>query len=209
MQGFITRLLLLISVTKNPEPSEWTPNPLDGGLFLPISTVTIQHPSYGVRNVSYYISDGNAIIDGDIIFGPVEQLLAHVVDPGLLRNEPDIESSIYQKRALTWEQGRFSWPGARLSYNFDSANTERALGNMVQQAFGRWSARAPWFTFTKVPNDPRTRGVLTFKTGLGCNAYVGYQGANAEMPLNLEQTPGRQCGVDEATHEIGHALGKF
>jgi len=214
MKAFFGKLLLLLFVelvlsTSDPNYVEtWTPNPLEAQLRFETSTLTIYHPSYGIRNVSYYVADGNAIIDGDINFGPIDLLMAHSVDSQPLEDEGS-ESGIYS-RALTHARGRFAWPGAKVSYMFDSAYTERKLGSTVQEAFRRWKVKAPYFTFTKVPNKPGRKGVITFKSGeTGCWAFVGYQGKNADMTVNLQQSNAGMCGADEATHEIGHALGMF
>lgn len=199
--------------------------PLMGGMNQEVSALTIYDPFHGVRNVSYFVVDGYAIIDGDILFGSVESLLAHALPPtlGLADYPPTYDEFIqsphygsrlndgqrqhrYNKRAITFRQGLFSWPNARLSFNFESDQTERTLGRDVLEAFRRWKVRAPYFTFTRVRNSPAARGVLTVKAGSpGCFANIGYRGPQStEMLVNLQ--PG-VCNA-AATHELGHVLGK-
>ena len=199
--------------------------PLMGGINEDVSSLTIYDPFHGVRNVSYFVVDGRAIIDGDVLFGSVESLLAHALPPNLGRADypPTYDEFIqspyygsrlndgsrqhrYNKRAVTFRQGLFSWPGARLSYNFESARTEQILGRDILEAFRRWKVRAPYFTFTRVGNAPAARGVVTVKAGSpGCFAMIGNQGPQSTgMEVNLQ--PGL-CNR-AAVHELGHVLGK-
>ena len=105
-----------------------------------------------------------------------------------------------------------AWPGATISYNFDSAATESSLGAEVNTAISRWTVSAPYLRFVKIPNSGvGSKGILTITANAckGCNTGIfGY--ANQPLAMNLQQgcllTPGT-CGPDQATHEFGHALG--
>jgi len=166
-------------------------------------TVTIRHPDYGVRNVTYFVVDGDAIIDGDVHFGPVEELLAYSIPAD---TDPDDNDEDYlNRRALSYFESKKSWPRGTWKYTYDSDNTERLLRNIVKEGIIRWKQRAPYFTFVKVGKNVRTKGIVTISAKKGtCHATIGFKGRSEYMNLNLGQ-PG--CGPNQATHEIGHSLG--
>lgn len=171
------------------------------------TVLAINDDTYGTRNVSYWVTDnGLAVIDGDVIYGTVEDLLAH----NLTANPPNIT-----RRAHSIFRTANPWNGATITYKFDSDCTENAfgVGAIVNGAIANWKATAPYLTFKKVPNSGvGENGVLMIKAPScgGCNSPIGF--FNLPMTLNLQQmcptSPG-SCGVAEATHEFGHALGKL
>jgi len=167
--------------------------------------ITIRHPDYGVRNVTYFVVDGDAIIDGDVHFGPVEELLAYSV-PADTNPEDDNDEDYLDRRALSYLPSSKSWPRGVWKYTYDSDDTETLLKTVVKQGILRWKQRAPYFTFVKVKKNARTKGIVTISAKPGsCHATVGFKGSDENMNLNLAQ-PG--CGPNQATHEIGHSLGK-
>ncbi|KDR67385.1 hypothetical protein GALMADRAFT_283563 [Galerina marginata CBS 339.88] len=165
--------------------------------FLPI-----QDHIYGARNVSYWVTDdGLAIIDGDVIYGPVNDLVSR----GLTG-----QNSISQREHSVFA-GVKTWPSATITYKFDSDTTESILSGVVNGAIANWKAASPYLTFTKVANSAvGQNGVAMIKAPAcgGCNSAIGF--TNAPLNMNLQQTcttsPGG-CGVAEATHEFGHLLG--
>ena len=170
----------------------------DRGLTL----LPIRDSFYGTRNVSFYVVNDMAIIDGDVIYGTVNQLRAQ----DLTRN-PQIQEG----RAFSLLSSA-AWPGATIAYRYDSDDTATALVPIVDAAITRWRNLAPFLTFTRLlPNsDAAANGVTTIRATQcgGCNSHIGW--ANAPRGMNLQQdcpaVPG-WCGVNEATHEFGHLLG--
>ena len=167
-----------------------------------LTLLPIRDSTYGTRNVSYFEVDGMAIIDGDVIYGSVNQLRAQ----DLARN-PQVQES----RAFSGFTS-IAWPGATVTYRYDSDDTATALIPIVDAAIARWRATAPYLTFTRLlPNGGAgANGVTTIRATPcgGCNSHIGW--ANAPRSMNLQQdcpaSPG-WCGVNEATHEFGHLLG--
>lgn len=164
--------------------------------------ILIKDPVYGTRNVSYWATyDGLAIIDGDVIYGPLDDLLSRS-----FTGPQDISKRAHSGTNL-------AWPGATVTYKFDSAATETTLSAIVNGAIANWKAKAPYLTFIKVANSAvGENGVVMIKAPAcgGCNSAIGY--ANLPLTMNLQQdcttSPG-SCGVAEATHEFGHLLGEF
>lgn len=165
--------------------------------------ILIKDPIYGTRNVSYWVTDDKlAIIDGDVIYGSVDDLLSHSLpDPlAILKRTHSIRAN--------------TWPSATITYKFDSDATEATLGSIVSTAIDNWKKVAPYLKFTKVPLNSAVgqNGVVTIKAPDcgGCNSVVGF--VNTPMTMRLQQNctsaPGK-CDVPEATHEFGHLLGEF
>ena len=168
--------------------------------------ITIRHPDYGVRNVTYFVVDGDAIIDGDVHFGTVEELLSYRVPDDTDPDDDGDDGSELDRRALSLFQGRKTWPRGIWKYTYDSDSTERILKARVNEGFSRWKQKAPWATFAKIKKNSRRKGIVTITAkSSGCYATVGYKGTTEYMNLNL--SPGG-CGPDQATHEIGHSLGR-
>ena len=167
-----------------------------------LTLLSIRDAKYGSRDVSYFVVEDMAIIDGDVIYGSVEQLRAQDV-----RRNPQVEES----RAFSVLSSG-AWPSATITYRYESDATATALIPIVDAAIARWRATAPYLTFTRLtPNSAAAaNGVTTIKATEcgGCNSHVGF--ANAPRTMNLQQScpssPG-WCGVNEATHEFGHLLG--
>ncbi|KDR69172.1 hypothetical protein GALMADRAFT_923492 [Galerina marginata CBS 339.88] len=159
---------------------------------------------YGVRNVSYWVTDdGLAVIDGDVIYGTLEDLVAH--------NHTGQPPTNMTRRAHSIFRNENPWASATITYNFNSAATQRLLGSIVSGAIANWKATAPYLDFKQVANSATGQnGVLTIKApscGGGCNSPIGF--FNSPMTMNLQQNcPGSgTCGIVQATHEFGHALG--
>ena len=84
----------------------------------------IRDPNFGHRNVSYSVTDtGLAILDGDIIYGPVEKLLAH-------RANDSVDD-------LSYSFGN-PWPSATVMYKYIDDAIETQLKDLVNTAIARW-----------------------------------------------------------------------
>ena len=68
----------------------------------PLKTIAISDPLFGSRPVSYYVtSNGLAVIDGDVTYGPVSSLFAHRTG-----------AKVKDRRAFS---GQPSWPNAEIT----------------------------------------------------------------------------------------------
>ncbi|KAF2500809.1 zincin [Lophium mytilinum] len=175
--------------------------------------LTINDEFYGLRNVTYFDGhNGLAVIDGDVIYGPVASLLANQVhgngtySNGTLSNGTES----HYKRAFSVKN---TWPDAKIRYKFTSDQVQTTLQAIIDDAINRWHAGAPYITFERVfPNSADgMAGVLTIAANDcgGCNANIGYY-PNSALWMNLQQgcsNIGGWCGASEAAHEFGHVLG--
>jgi len=171
----------------------------------------IKDAIYGTRDVSYFVVGDLAIIDRDVIYGTVNQLRLHdiKINPSILNDNSQV---IKEGRSLSVFSNA-AWPSATVTYRYESDATATMLIPIVDAAIARWRSSAPWLTFTRLTpnNSAAANGVTTIRATQcgGCNSHIGY--ANAPRVMNLQQScptnPGR-CGVNEATHEFGHLLGK-
>jgi len=162
----------------------------------------IRDSIYGTRNVSYFVVNGLAIIDGDVIYGSVNQLRLQDI-----RRSPQIK----ENRALSVNSNS-AWPSATITYRYESDTTATVLIPIVNAAIARWKVSAPYLTFNRLlPNsnvEANGAAIIRATQCGGCNSHIGF--ANAPRVMNLQQScpsnPG-SCGVNEATHEFGHLLG--
>ncbi|KAH8683000.1 hypothetical protein BGZ60DRAFT_524342 [Tricladium varicosporioides] len=168
-----------------------------------ITELEIVDSTYGHRNISYWLSpDGNAVVDGDVIYGTEKELLLNRVK----QNDPQT----LQQRAFSTSA---SWPGGIVTWKFDSTATETQWLAHVTAAIGIWTAptAAPYLTFRRLPNDARDQaGILTIKNTIcgGCNAHVGFS-STSPRTMNLQPScPGQgSCSTGNIVHEFGHVLG--
>lgn len=163
----------------------------------PLRTIQLNDRYFGSRKAAYYTtSDGLAVIDGDIIYGHVDDLLAN--------NDALARIQRQRKRAFS---GLHTWPSATVKFAYLSEETETSLSEIVNEAIRRWKTRAPYLNFLKLENDfARTDGVVTI-TGFdgSCSATVGYsQNVSGGFHMNLDS---QTCDSGAATHEFGHVLG--
>lgn len=161
--------------------------------------IEIEDQYYGHRNVSYFVSStGNAIIDGDVVYGTEEQLLANKYDP---------DSVVSQAFSI-----RTPWPNAEVKYKYDSDATETLLAGNVPVAISRWLTAAPYLKFTKASpnNNVAQSGVAIISANArdGCHSSIGVSDT-PPLTMNLENVVGSSCNccTNQTTHEVGHLLG--
>jgi Astacin (Peptidase family M12A) len=152
---------------------EFRSGPLAGTVLL--DGVTFQR-----RPVLWSEVDGLALVEGDIVLGPVAA----------------VRGDTAGAESLGITGSRFRWPSATVPFTIDSAlpNQDR-----VTDAIAHWEART---RIRLVPRDPAQHGDwVHFKPGGGCSSAVGRQRGRQDITL------GSGCSTGNAIHEIGHALG--
>ena len=182
----------------------------DSGLYplVPGKALTIKDPVRGiVRDISYRVdNDGLAIYDGDIIFGTEQQLLAAAVSKEK-RDDVSVENPVSPTMARSFSHD-VAFPNGVIPFYFNTdADSNAQLAN-VNQAQARWTKVAPYLKFKYLGVNPTTGfGINITSTDTGC-----YTSDNALYkifgPYNMSLNK-TVCGVDQATHEFGHALGEI
>lgn len=204
---------LLCAASPALAPFPLPPTPIkfyvDPGLYpdVPGKAVTIKDPARGiVRDVSYRVgTNGLAIIDGDVVFGTEQQLLNSIVRKKK-RDEVELEATSSQVGSRSFSND-VAVPGGVVPFFFNSVADQTALLAIVNGAIARWTNLTPYLVFKNLGvYSPNMFGINITSNDVGCytsdnvlNKFFG------QWHMNLNKT---FCGVDQATHEFGHALGE-
>lgn len=147
------------------------------------------------RAVQYTEVDGQAVVEGCIVLGTVEEaeraVEAAKVEPGLLRPEAETFGSAILGQHLRW-------PNGELIYEIDPGLT---APERVHQAIDHWTSNTNIRFTVRDPANQNHRNHVLFVGGSGCSSRVGMVGGRQLLTLG----PG--CTRGNAIHEIGHALG--
>ena len=133
------------------------------------------------RWLHYAEVDGNAMFEGDIVLGSLDEVQAD-----------EAGNPVLQSIGITGTQ--FRWPNGRIPYEIDPAlpNQQR-----VTDAIAHWHAK------TGIRLAPRAgeADYVRFVPGGGCSSRVGRRGGRQDITL------GTNCTLGNTIHEIGHAVG--
>jgi hypothetical protein len=157
--------------------------------------------AFGVKRVKYAVVEGIAIFEGDIALGTVEQMerLRAAADAAPLLRDTPVSGSPFgsmQFAAVITGQ-RYRWPGGLIPYEVQPAVADR-----VSAAIEHWQEKTPIRFIARTPlNAGLYPNYVSFEVGEGCASAVGMQGGMQRIFL------GALCGVGQAIHEIGHAVG--
>lgn len=166
-----------------------------GGEYLSspeVRSAYITGTTFRAKPVVYSVVDGDALFEGDILLGTVEQVER---DSQLLAAEMrgDIASAV----VISGDQ--FRWPECRVPYTIDANLADQAR---VTDAINHWETNTNYsFVLRTAANASTYPDFVTFRTGSGCSAHVGRRGG--EQFVNL--APG--CSRGATIHEIGHVVG--
>jgi hypothetical protein len=160
--------------------------------------------SFSVKRIRYSNVNGLGIFEGDINLGPVQKLEQAKVAAdtpafkrtltasGQIRPGPNVQFSV----AITGQ--RYRWPGALIPYEVEDASIQAT----VDAAIAHWTARTSIRFVARTPVNAGTYpNYVSFVVGDGCFSAVGMQGGKQIISIGLG------CGVGQAIHEIGHAVG--
>lgn len=139
----------------------------------------VLHTESGDRQVSYQEIDGEAVIEGDIVFP-----LSAFAENGAINSIGALKST----------SGR--WPNGRVYYDFDAGLSSAARSD-AQDAIAHWTEKS---NIQFIPRGTETNFVR-FVDGAGCSSRVGMYSGRQNIELN------KDCGFGAAVHEIGHTLG--
>jgi Astacin (Peptidase family M12A) len=152
--------------------------------------------TFGVKPVQYSALDGQAVFEGDIVLGTIEQMdeFARRVQAGdaLARDSVPVEGV-----GITGQ--RYRWPHGLVPYQIDPGLTDQ---DRVTDAIAHWEANTRIrFVRRTATNAAEYPSFVTFRPGDGCSSSVGMQGGEQFITL------GSGCITGSVIHEIGHAVG--
>lgn len=144
--------------------------------------------TFPIKMIQYSAIDGDAIFEGDIILGTLEQMEKAYQ---LVKEGPVEPESI---KGLGIVGSNYLWPKGVVPYQIDPHLPEP---ERVLEAIAHWEEKTP---IRFVEREEEADYVL-FKPAGVCSASVGRQGG--EQYINL----GPQCKKGNVIHEIGHTVG--
>lgn len=180
--SLIFALLPSLSVRQDAAAPEYGAGPNVGNISLTVDG-TIANLDLSAD------SRGNALYQGDIIFGPLASVLNLPQGVGLM----DLGDEHLFGLAIRGRE--FRWPNAVVRYSIDPDLPDQAR---VFSAMQTWRSEAG-VVFEEANSSSENQ--IVFVPGDGCSSYVGMVGG--PQPLTLSE----DCKVGNVIHEIGHALG--
>jgi hypothetical protein len=143
--------------------------------------------TFANRPVRYSVVDEQAIFEGDILLGTVEEMEQ-------IRQSVEGPPPEGVAAGIVIPGASFRWPNRTINFNVDNAltNTQR-----VTDAIQHWEDN------TNVRFRQRTNeaNFVTFQPGGGCSAHVGMRGGQQFITLAAG------CTTGSTIHEIGHCAG--
>jgi hypothetical protein len=144
------------------------------------------------RAVQYEVINGDAVVEADIVLGPVEQVER---DSELLKSE--MRGEIAAGVLISGNQ--FRWPDCTVPYTIDSSLPNQAR---VTDAIQHWEDNTNFeFVLRTSANASQYPDYITFRPSTGCSSSVGRRGG--QQFINLASG----CSKGNTIHEIGHAVG--
>jgi astacin len=146
--------------------------------------------SFDLKPVRYSAIGKMAIFEGDIALGTLDQVeraARAVSDPTAL-----------PLNGVAVSGSRFRWPNGVIPYEIvpTMSRPER-----VVDAIAHWMALTPIRLVPRDAADPAHVNYVSFEELDGCWSEVGMRGGKQTVSI------GPNCGVGQAIHEIGHAVG--
>jgi astacin (peptidase family M12A)/uncharacterized protein DUF5648 len=157
--------------------------------------------SFGTKRVRYSAINGMAMFEGDIALGTLakmDQIKASIEKTRVSRDVPasgTVPRDVQFGVAIVGE--RYRWPKGIVPYQVQSG-----LEETVAEAIKHWEEHTSIrFVERNVGNASSHPNYVSFEAQEGCWSAVGMQGQMQVISL------GMGCGVGQAIHEIGHAVG--
>ena len=149
-----------------------------------VRTGFIRGNTFGIRPITYSAINGEAIFEGDIVLGSVDEMERLVAEVG---NQAGLE-------AVVVAGAQFRWPGGVVPFTIASDLPNKSR---VHDAIAHWHAR----TGIKFVERTNQQNFVTFRAGDGCSSSVGMRGGQQFVTL------ASGCSTGSTIHEIGHAVG--
>lgn len=151
-------------------------------------TALIDGATFSQKPVLYANVDGQAIFEGDIVLGTVQEM-----------QKTSLTAPSIAMRSIGITGSQFRWPNATVPYVIDSGlpNQQR-----VTDAIAHWQSKTSIkFVQRTAANQAQFPDFVRFVAGGGCSSMVGKQGGQQDVTL------GPNCTAGNAIHEIGHTIG--
>ena len=149
-----------------------------------VRTGVIEGNTFEFRKVQYSAINGEAIFEGDILLGTVEEM------DRLIADIDDKKTS----KAVIITGSQFRWPNGVVPFTIDSDLPNQSR---VTDAIAHWHQR----TGIKFVARTTEANFVTFRPGDGCSSMVGMRGGQQFITL------ASGCSKGSTIHEIGHAVG--
>lgn len=154
-----------------------------------------------IKEVTYAIVDGRAMLEGDIVLASEEAIFAAENKGAQMMASGDVFDSIPEipERGMVVHGciivgAHYRWPNGVIPYTIDPTlpNQQR-----VTDAIEHWEQR----TTIRLVERQTESDYVTFIPSNGCWSYVGRQGGQQHLGL------ASGCSTGNTIHEIGHAVG--
>lgn len=160
-----------------------------------------------IQQVSYYVEEGVAVIDGDVIFGTEDEILAAAVPGNPVIQRSAGSDAKLGKRSLSIfpYSSNSKWPGGIIYYKWESQASKNYRLADWTEGMKRWTDRLPFLQFIEAsaPDPTFIAGVVTLisRTGTGsCTSPIGMSQSVGGNFIKLDN-----CGPGGYAHEIGHS----
>lgn len=157
-------------------------------------TALVSGATFANKGLLYADVAGEAIFEGDIVLGTVEEVKA-AADRAAADAASD--NPILASIGITGQQ--FRWLNNTVPFDIEAGmpNQQR-----ITDAIAHWEARTRIRFVLRTPaNAAQHPDFVHFQQGGGCSSMVGRRGGQQNITL------GSGCGLGNAIHEIGHAVG--
>jgi len=165
--------------------------------YAPGKVGVVKTAKLGGVEVTYEVIDGLAILDGDMILGTEQELLALS-----FANSTREELQTQGTEIDCWLASVCSkWPNAVVPYRVKpgtewGADTE-AMVRRINRAIEHWNTKTPIRLVPRTDQD----SYVEFVNSGGCSSKLGKRGGKQTVNLHPD------CGFGAVVHEIGHAIG--
>lgn len=142
--------------------------------------------TYRGRDVTYQVSEGLAVFEGDIVLGTPDDVS---------RSDGEKQGSVRNAVAITGTS--FRWPGGVIPYVIAS---DLPMPSRATNAIAHWNSKLSG-VIQFVPRTTQANYVLIVR-GSGCSSYIGMAKIGAQRVWLADS-----CSTGSAIHELGHAVG--
>ena len=179
---------LALGSAQTPDPALSAPELTNDGRSVH------QSIEYNGRTLLYEEVNGRAVVENDIVLGPVTGLKRPAASKSATKRDAEISSGTGHR-----------WPGGVVPYVIDESYSGNPyLAEIVQAAIAHWEHKT---SFRFVTREDQANYVRFIAQDYGCWTEVASDWAagmqTGEQLVNLDWG----CFTGQAIHEIGHAVG--